>query len=42
MFTKDDIKSLIYAGLIVVAFYGAMYGFYHFSKWLGIYEQFKI
>jgi hypothetical protein len=42
MFTKDDIKSLVYAGLWVAASYVAIYGFYYFAKWLGIYEQFKI
>lgn len=40
MFTKNDIKTLVYAGLFVVACYGTMYGFYYFAKWLGVYEQF--
>jgi hypothetical protein len=42
MFTKDDVKTLVYAGLFIVAFYASMYGFYYLSKFLGIYEQFKI
>jgi hypothetical protein len=42
MFTKDDIKALVYAGLFIAAVYGAIYGFYYLSKFLGIYEQFKI
>jgi hypothetical protein len=42
MFTKDDIKALVYAGIFIAAAYGSIYGFYYFSKWLGIYEQFKI
>jgi len=42
MINKDDIKSLVYAGLLIAAFYGAMYGFYYFAKFMGIYEQFRI
>jgi hypothetical protein len=42
MFNKDDIKSLVYAGLFVVAVYASMYGLYYFAKFIGIYEQFRI
>jgi hypothetical protein len=42
MINKDDVKSLVYVALFVAACYGAMYGFYYFAKFIGIYEQFKI
>jgi len=42
MFNKDDIKSLVYAGLFVVAVYASIYGLYYFAKFMGIYEQMKI
>jgi hypothetical protein len=42
MFSKDDIKALVYAGIFIAAVYGSIYGFYYLSKFLGIYEQFKI
>ena len=42
MFNKDDIKTLVCAGLFMVAFYGAIYGFYYFAKFIGIYDQMKI
>jgi len=40
--TKEDIKTLVYAGLFVAACYGAIYGFYYLAKFVGIYEQFRI
>ena len=42
MFTKNNIKTLVYAGLFIVAFYASMYGFYYLAKFMGIYEQMKI
>ena len=42
MFNKDDIISLVYAGLFVVAVYASMYGLYYLAKFMGIYEQFRI
>ena len=42
MFTKDDIKALVYAGLFIAAVYASMYGLYYFAKFIGIYDQMKI
>ena len=42
MFTKNNIKTLVYAGLFIVSFYASMYGFYYLAKFMGIYEQMKI
>jgi hypothetical protein len=41
MLTKDDIKGLLIAALIVAFGYGLMYGFHYIADFLGIYEQIK-
>ena len=39
--TKEDIKSLLFAGVIIALGYGAMFGFYYFADYIGIYESLR-
>ncbi len=36
--TKEDIKSLLFAGALVALGYLAMFGFYYFADYIGVYE----
>ncbi len=41
MLTKDDIKSLLIAAVIVAFGYALMYGYYYLADYIGIYESLR-
>ena len=41
MFSKDDIKMLLFAAFVVALGYGSIFGFYYFADYIGIYESLR-